>query len=198
MGYKNRVQLSAHYISRPLQPHVLYTHTHCRAVSTMFTWQAGLTLHCLLLCGHRKVAGNQKCFSARYLINKLLPIKPDFCPGQRKKESKLLTVKLLAGAGRRSPVNGWYSELPPIQSYCGSLGINPSLFFLFLRLQNKDISLVLTAISAKHANQPETGILWQKLNLYKSFGKTTKTNRERNYKCIFNFLTFKTKEFQVK
>ena len=156
------------------------------------------TVHCLLLCGRRKVAGNQKCFSVRYLINKLLPIKPDFCPGQRKKESKLLTVKLLAGAGRRSPVNGWYSELPPIQSYCGSLGINPSLFFLFLRLQNKDISLVLTAISAKHANQPETGILWQKLNLYKSFGKTTKTNRERNYKCIFNFLTFKTKDFQVK
>ena len=62
-----------------------------------------------------------------------------------------------------------------IPSSAGSLRINPSCFFLFLRLQNKDISLVLTAISAKHASQPETGILWQKHKLYKSFGKTTKT-----------------------
>ena len=44
MGYKNRVQFSAHYISRPLQPHVLYLlHGIC-----WWMGQTQLRIQCLM------------------------------------------------------------------------------------------------------------------------------------------------------
>ena len=84
-------------------------------------------------------------------------------------ETEVSSVKLEAGS--RSWGSQWYSN---IQWYWGSLGINPSHFLLFLQLRNKDISLLLTAISAKHINQPQSSTGRQKLQLNKSFIKTTR------------------------
>ena len=84
-------------------------------------------------------------------------------------ETEVSTVKLQPGSS--SWGSHWYSN---IQCDWGSLGINPSHFLLFLQLRNKDISLLLTAISAKHINQPQSSTGRQKLQLNKSFIKTTR------------------------
>ena len=102
-------------------------------------------------------------------------------------ETEVSTVKLQPGSS--SWGSHWYSN---IQCDWGSLGINPSHFLLFLQLRNKDISLLLTAISAKHTSQPQSTARRQKLQLNKSFIKTTRecvTNSGYDY-CRYSSLSW--------
>ena len=102
-------------------------------------------------------------------------------------ETEVSTVKLQPGSS--SWGSHWYSN---IQCDWGSLGINPSHFLLFLQLRNKDISLLLTAISAKHTGQPQSTTRRQKLQLNKSFIKTTRecvTNSGYDY-CRYSSLSW--------
>ena len=102
-------------------------------------------------------------------------------------ETEVSTVKLQPGSS--SWGSHWYSN---IQRDWGSLGINPSHFLLFLQLRNKDISLLLTAISAKHTGQPQSTTRRQKLQLNKSFIKTTRecvTNSGYDY-CRYSSLSW--------
>ena len=102
-------------------------------------------------------------------------------------ETEVSTVKLQPGSS--SWGSHWYSN---IQCDWGSLGINPSHFLLFLQLRNKDVSLLLTAISAKHTGQPQSTTRRQKLQLNKSFIKTTRecvTNSGYDY-CRYSSLSW--------